>query len=280
MEVSQCTELEVRLLKFPISSVYITFLVNGQDYQYGIVAVIEGTLEFIEYIELFQSSTEEICLIKRPTLVRAITYEPVKVFVLQFSEQFARENLYDLHARTITKLFSDDINKVIADINSFKVIKKLFLLLYKHINSIASSNSPVICQLTFNLLLSCISELKEVPVPKLQSAANYKVMTAMKFLRMVDEFAIKEHGVKFYASKLHMTQGNLTRIIKEVTAFTPKSIIEDSIVQKAKQILDNDLLNIYSIADEIGFKSSSAFINFFRFHTGRTPNEYRNRKVR
>jgi AraC-like DNA-binding protein len=209
-----------------------------------------------------------------------MTYEPVKLLIVQFSNRFAEDNLYEVHSGTTEKLFSGDISKITADTDNFKVIKKLLLLLYKHHSNAASSNSPVICRLTFNLLFSCFSEFKEVAVPQVQPAASYKVVTALKFLHMVEVHAIEQHGVKFYADELCMTQGNLTRIIKEVTKDAPKSIIEASLIQKAMAMLDDNLLTIYTVAEELGFKSSSAFINFFRFHTGRTPNEFRNRKSR
>jgi len=273
-------ELEIRLAKFPRSPVYVTFLIEGLNFQYAIIAVITGVIEFAQYGELFQSSAQNVCFIKKATIVRAMTYEPVKLFIVQFSERFAEDTLYEVHSGTTDKLFSGDISKITADTDNFKVIKKLLLLLYKHHTNSASSNSPVICRLTFNLLMSCFSEFKDVAAPQVQPAASYKVVTAFKFLRMVEAHAIDQHGVKFYAAELCMTQGNLTRIIKEVTKAAPKSIIEESLIQKAMTMLDDNLLTIYTVAEQLGFKSSSAFINFFRFHTGRTPNDYRNRKSR
>jgi len=280
MENGQLIGLQLRLIKFPVASFYVTFLIDGQNYQYAIIAVMEGTIEFPEYNQLLQCKSTEICFVRKATLIRAATYEPVKLFIVQFSEQFAYDNLYDIHKGTIAKFFSLHIIKVAADTNTFKVIKKLLLLLYKHHNSRTSVNSPVICKLTFNLLLSCFNELKDVGLPQAQQAANYKIVYTMKFLRMVEEYVAEQHGVKFYAAKLYMTQGNLTRIIKEVTARTPKSFIDESLILKAKAILEDNLFTIYIAAEELGFKSSSAFINFFKFHTGRTPNDYRNRNSR
>jgi len=280
MEQGQVNELMVRIMKFPAASAYVTFLVDGEKYQYAIIVVMEGRIEFANYGDLIQSTSTEICFVKTATLIKAITNKPVKIFIVQFSEKFIQDNLYDVHAGTISKLFNAEISKAKADVNTFKVVKRLLLLLQKHNNGLSSANSPVIRKLTFNLLLSCISELKDVSMPQVQLAANYKVVISIKFLQMVEEFAIKQHGVKFYAAKLCTTQGNLTRIIKEVTGRVPKNIIEEALVQKAKAMLDNNLHTIYNVADELGFKSSSAFINFFRFHTGRTPNDYRNRKSR
>jgi AraC-like DNA-binding protein len=273
-------ELKVRIAEFPGSPVYVTLLIEGRDYQFAIIAVLTGVIEFAQYGQLFQSKARDICFIKSATIVRTMASEPVKLFIVQFSERFARENQYDVHASTINRLFSGDISKVTSDTDSFKVIKKLLLLLYKHHTNSTSSNSPVICRLTFNLLLSCFSEFKDVAIPLAQPVASYKAVTAVKFLRMVEAQATEQHGVRFYAAALCMTQGNLTRIIKEVTNAAPKSIIEDVLVQKAMAMLDDNLHTIYTVAEQLGFKSSSAFVNFFRFHAGSTPNEYRNRKSR
>ena len=268
------------MAEFDSSPVYVTFLIEGMKYQYAIIAVISGAVEFGHYGQLFQGSARDIFFIRSATIVRAITYEPVKLFIVQFSEYFASDNLYDVHASTIKKLFSGDISSVAADTGNFKVVKKLLLLLYKHHTSAASSNSPVICRLTFNLLLSCFSEFQDLSVPQAQAAPSYKVVMAVRFLRLVTQRATEQHSVKFYAAELCMTQGNLTRIVKDVTKVAPKSIIEAALVQKAMTMLDADLHTVYTVAEQLGFKSSSAFVNFFRFHTGRTPNEYRNRKSR
>jgi AraC-like DNA-binding protein len=280
MNQSPPPNLEVRIVKFPVSSVYMTFLLLGQKYHYAIIAVIEGTIEFTEYEVSFLSRARDICFVNRATLVRALTYEPVKLFVVEFTNQFAMETLYAVHSATVANLFSAVISKVTADNGTFRVIKKLLLLLYKHRQGKPSVNSPVISQLTFNLLLSCIAELKDVTVAKGLGTTNYRVLVAINFLRYVEEYSAIEHGVKFYAAKMNMSQGNLSRIVRAITGLSPKVIIEKSLVVKAKKLLEESLSSIYILAEELGFKSSSAFINFFRFHTSLTPNEYRNSNTR
>ncbi|HYD91730.1 MAG TPA: helix-turn-helix domain-containing protein, partial [Flavobacterium sp.] len=98
--------------------------------------------------------------------------------------------------------------------------------------------------------------------------------------RLAEKEAQVHHDVHYYAGILCMTQGNLTKIVKEVTGKPPKALLEEILTRMAKELLDNSLLPVYLVAEELNFKSSSAFINFFRTQTGSTPNEYRNRNTR
>jgi AraC-like DNA-binding protein len=280
MEKDSLSGLSVRQARFPAARVPVTFLVGSEGDSYAIVAVNKGAVAFAEYDAAQQVTPGNLCFIKGAAFARAVSDTAVRLFILQFSAAFAQGSLYTLHSGTLPSLFAGSFSQVRADRSTFKVIRKLFLLLYRHSQIRPSGNSAIICQLAFNLLLSCILDLTAVPVPRERVGAGHKVDQAVKFLRLVEEFVTTQHSVCFYAAKLHMTRGNLTRIIREVMGAAPKRIITDTLLRKAKMMLDSDRLSIGDIAEQLGFGSPSAFIHFFRSGTGVPPNAYRKRNTR
>jgi AraC-like DNA-binding protein len=88
------------------------------------------------------------------------------------------------------------------------------------------------------------------------------------------------HEVGHYADVLCMTRGNLTKTVRQLTGKSPKILISEALVRLAMELLDSSDAPVYGIAEALHFSSSSAFVNFFRHHTGLTPEAYRNRKNR
>lgn len=273
------SQLEVHIVNFPANSMHLRLIITEAKFKFTIIAVTEGVIEIPTYDD-YTARNADVVIFREAILLKAIDGITSKLFVVRFTEQFVRDHVYDFHSPTIEKLFKARISKFSSQTNNFKLIKRLLHLLYKHHNISAYPNSLVICQLSFNLLLSCIIDMEDIIEPEAKLSASHKIMVAMKFVQMVQENVQEQHGVKFYAAALCMTQGNLTRIIKNVTGKGPKSLIEEELLKKSEAILDGELLTIYIVAEQLGFKSSSSFINFFRFHKGCTPTEYRNRKNR
>lgn len=269
--------LEVQIMHFP-SARHIELFVEGNRYRYGILVIAEGLLEFPEYKSDFYGVSLDICLLGKPILIKVPADTAAKLYIVRFTEYFTQDSAYSIHRETIVQLFGADLSKVASTPDMFKVIKRLLLLLYKHYRHLASPHSAVVSQLTFNLLLSCITELQLTFPPDALSATGHKVSVGIRFLHLVENHANHEHGVKFYASELCMTRGNLARIIKGVLGKSPKAVIEGSLVKKARLLLDTSSEPVYAIAEQLGFSSSSAFANFFKSRTGMTPNAYRTRK--
>ena len=269
--------LEVQIMHFP-SARHIELFVEGYRYRYGILVIAEGLLEFPEYKSDFHGVSLDICLLGKPILIKVPADTPAKLYIVRFTEYFTQDSAYSIHRETIAQLFGADLSKVASTPDMFKVIKRLLLLLYKHYRHLASPHSALVSQLTFNLLLSCITELQLTLPPDALSSAGHKVSLGIRFLHLVENHANREHSVKFYASELCMTRGNLARIIKEVLGKAPKAVIEGSLVKKARLLLDTSSEPVYAIAERLGFSSASAFANFFKSRTGMTPNAYRTRK--
>lgn len=102
-----------------------------------------------------------------------------------------------------------------------------------------------------------------------------------QFMLLVMEHCKEQHEVSFYANRLNMTSGNLSRIITKASGKSPLKWINDVLIAEAKILLRNPDMNVQQVSHELHFGDQSSFGKFFRKHMGVTPLDYKsnNRKV-
>jgi AraC-like DNA-binding protein len=98
-----------------------------------------------------------------------------------------------------------------------------------------------------------------------------------EFIHLLLGHCKAHHEVSFYAKKMCMTAGNLSRIMKAFSGKTAIKWINDGLVTEAKILLRKPGATVQQIADELNFGDQSSFGKFFRKHTGMTPREYKKR---
>ncbi len=69
---------------------------------------------------------------------------------------------------------------------------------------------------------------------------------------------------------------HLSRLMKTEYGKNMKQIVTDFVVEKAKGLLVNTNLSIKEIGASLEFTDTNTFLHFFKYHTGKTPSEYRN----
>lgn len=79
-----------------------------------------------------------------------------------------------------------------------------------------------------------------------------------------------------YAHALSVHVNHLNRSVKEATGKTTSEQIAARIAKEARALLQHTDWNISDIAYGLGFEYPSYFTNFFRKHTGMSPNQLRN----
>ena len=65
------------------------------------------------------------------------------------------------------------------------------------------------------------------------------------------------------------------RVFKENTGMTIHRYINESRINRAKELLSYSKLSVATIATEMGFKNTLTFIRNFKAYTNMTPSEYR-----
>lgn len=100
--------------------------------------------------------------------------------------------------------------------------------------------------------------------------------TFQQFMSLIMDHCKNQHEVSFYADKLNMTAGNLSRVIANASGKSPIKWINDALIAEAKVLLRNPDMNIQQVAQELNFGDQSSFGKFFKRHTETTPIEYKN----
>jgi AraC family transcriptional regulator, transcriptional activator of pobA len=78
-----------------------------------------------------------------------------------------------------------------------------------------------------------------------------------------------------YADRLSVHVNYLNKALKESTGKTTSEIISQRVLQEAKILLRHSNWNISEVSWSLGFEEVAHFSNFFRKHTGLSPNAFR-----
>jgi len=85
----------------------------------------------------------------------------------------------------------------------------------------------------------------------------------------------KNVNVKMLAKHMNLSEKQVTRIVKNSINLTPKAMINDIRLNKAKELLRVTDLTISQISDTLGFSSPYYFSTFFNRLVGCNPSSYR-----
>lgn len=91
------------------------------------------------------------------------------------------------------------------------------------------------------------------------------------FFRLLAANFREHHSVSWYAEKLSLTPKYLSEVIKEHTGRTILDWIHTSVMIEAKMLLKTSDMTVQQVADHLNFSSASAFVQFYRKHSGVTP---------
>lgn len=82
------------------------------------------------------------------------------------------------------------------------------------------------------------------------------------------------------ADYMGLSESYTCRLFNKEVGMNMSSYINEIRVEKAKELLTHSDEKIYSIAEKIGYASTTAFHVAFKKKTGMTPAEYRNQNYR
>ena len=96
-----------------------------------------------------------------------------------------------------------------------------------------------------------------------------------RFIELVNNHAVHERDIGFYADKLCITPRYMSTLIRQASGRTIMEWINEAVIQEAKIQLRYSDKPIYQLAEELHFANVSFFCKFFRQKTGYTPTGYR-----
>lgn len=96
-----------------------------------------------------------------------------------------------------------------------------------------------------------------------------------KFFRLLAANFRSQRSVSWYAGQLNLTPKYLSTAVKEITGRPVLDWIHEAVVIEAKMLLKTTDRTVQEISDHLCFSSASAFVQFFRKHSGTTPGAIR-----
>ena len=102
-----------------------------------------------------------------------------------------------------------------------------------------------------------------------------------KFVKLLDEYIAQQAEkdglptVAYFADKCCYSSKYFGELVKTETGRTAKDFINDRVLRRAKQLLDDDAFSITQVSQQLGFEYPQPFVRFFKARTGQTPSEYR-----
>ena len=95
------------------------------------------------------------------------------------------------------------------------------------------------------------------------------------FQAKINECFRELHEVSDYASRLHISAGHLSEVVKIQSGKPAIKHIHDRLVLEARRLLFHTNHSLKDISFDLGFSDASYFNRFFKRETGVTPADYR-----
>jgi two-component system response regulator YesN len=106
-----------------------------------------------------------------------------------------------------------------------------------------------------------------------RNPATTKVAEAQEYIER--NFAKKKLSVDEICQDLYISPSYLSRLLKRHLGKTFVDTLTDFRIEKAKQLLAGSDLNVYTVADAVGYSDPHYFSTIFKKMTGVPPSEYR-----
>lgn len=102
-----------------------------------------------------------------------------------------------------------------------------------------------------------------------------------KFTALLDQYIANQAqqegfpSVSYFADKCCYSPKYFGELVKTETGRSAKDFISDRMLSAAKQLLNDESLNIKTVSQQLGFEYPQHFVRFFKAKTGQTPSDYR-----
>ncbi|MDO6965897.1 helix-turn-helix domain-containing protein [Rhizobium alvei] len=108
-------------------------------------------------------------------------------------------------------------------------------------------------------------------------SGNRQISLYRRFLDLLEQHHADHWAIAHYADQLNITQSRLYELCLHNAARSPKSILNDRLVQEARRYLSFSDSSMKEIAGILGFEDVNYFFRFFKRLTGETPSQCRQR---
>lgn len=157
----------------------------------------------------------------------------------------------------------------IAD-DKFDDLRSYYNFIHKESLENGKYRKEIIQSIFYALVLEILAEYEKI----FDSSYNSDIKAndlSDRFFRLLAIHYKNNRSVQFYADKLNLTPKYLSTAIKRTTGRPILNWIHEAILIDAKMLLHTTNLTVQQISEQLNFSSPSAFVQFFKKHTGKTP---------
>ena len=101
-----------------------------------------------------------------------------------------------------------------------------------------------------------------------------------EFKMLIRKNNFKPLSISEYAKELGLTKSKLSRICNEVYKKSPSELLDQMILNEAKNLLIFSEQNISEISFRLNFTSQNYFTRFFKKYENDSPKDFRNKHKR
>lgn len=109
--------------------------------------------------------------------------------------------------------------------------------------------------------------------PEETTAGTFIIKTALKY---IEEHYTEKLSLSDVADKIYVSQWYLSKLLNRHTDKSFCDIINQTRINRAKELLRDPSLRIHTISEMVGFSDVTHFSRCFKKLEGQSPNEYRN----
>ncbi len=201
--------------------------------------------------------------------------EPFRLEMLKYNPSLLREASLQLEHTVYSQLREDRCRQDTPVVT--EIINNMFSLLkvYFRQTECTCISQLVLCQLKA-FFIGFHEYIQRNPEKCPDEVKSYRVRQLFnRFMWLLERDFKTSRDVNYYAERMDITPKYLTRIVRQVTGHTPKTIIDQYVILQLKMQLRRGSQSIKEIAWEYHFTDVSFFCRYFKKHTGTTPQQAR-----
>lgn len=247
----------------------------------GVMLMLQGKMKVQINLETFIAGPGSVLVFPAQAIVHILEIiEPLQNIGIVFTEEFALRNILNYEEVRVFRFIELNETPVLTVSGAdHQAVSDLFIKL-SEINSSDSFPSPYKKEKTFhyfNLLALEMMEIYRSQSDKFNLKTNRKKEIIQEFLSLLPLHVREKRNVQFYADKLFITPGHLSKLLKEATGSTSREIIEEAVVMEARNMLVDTSLSLAEIAERLHFSDQSFFGKFFKKKMKITPKSFRDK---
>lgn len=251
-----------------------------KDIHFGYFALficVAGDIEMI--INNVPTKIEPFCLyaFSPGNIIKPISQSPDSILrVITFTKDFLLKHSFKSEDLNDFKIFANsNYNKISLSQDEASTLLQLYdLLKAKRDNSHSVYFLEIIRSLFFTFLYE-VQVIYSIRNKTTQSGSKRENELNLKFHELIKTQANIQHSLKFYADSLFITPKHLISSIKNASGKTPGILINETIVEEARQYLVHTCLSVGEISDYLKFNGIAAFSKFFKRYTALSPSAFR-----